>query len=39
MTCQECPFWKRLFCLFACEEVNEILNRIDKELERDDDTR
>lgn len=22
-----CGFWKRLFCLFACDEVNEILSR------------
>jgi hypothetical protein len=26
MICEQCPFLKRLFCIIACDEFNEIIN-------------
>lgn len=30
MTCDKCPWYKRIFCFIACREMNKILAQADQ---------
>lgn len=32
MTCDKCGWWRKFFCITACDEMNEEFRRIDNEI-------